>query len=116
MLSQTRVLTLWDANGEFCAANLISTNELAHGYHIKEWIKVREGLDEPNRPQIEEDADHIMRQFAQRPKLTQKQIGDGVVIPTLRVKAALGHLTDQKRIKHAGGSGITTTYEIIPAT
>ena len=86
------------------------------GYHIKEWIKVREGLDEPNRPQIEEDADHIMRQFAQRPKLTRKQIGDGVVIPTLRVKAALGRLTDQKRIKHVGGSGITTTYEIIPAT
>jgi CheY-like chemotaxis protein len=83
------------------------------GYHIKEWIKVREGLDEPDRPQVEEDSDLIMRQFAQRPKLTRKQIGDGVRIPNQRVKAALGRLTDQKRIKHAGGSGITTTYEII---
>lgn len=86
------------------------------GYHIKEWIKVREGLDEPDRPQVEEDSDLIMRQFARRPKLTRRQIGDGVSIPNPRVKAALGRLTDQKRIKHVGGSGITTTYEIIPAT
>ncbi len=46
-------------------------------------------------------------------KLTRKQIGDGVRIPNPRVKAALGHLTDQNRIKHVDGSGVTTTYEII---
>ena len=86
------------------------------GYHIKEWIKVREGLDEPDRPQDEEDGVLIMRLFARKPKLTRRQIGDGVNIPYLRVKAALGHLTDQKRIRHVGGSGITSTYEIIAAT
>jgi hypothetical protein len=43
----------------------------------------------------------------------RKQIGDGLRIPNPRVKAALGHLTDQNRIKHVGGSGVTTTYEII---
>jgi CheY-like chemotaxis protein len=85
------------------------------GYHINEWIKVREGLDESKRPQDVQDAALILRLFARSPKLTRKQIGDGVDIPTLRVKAALGHLTDQKRIKHVGGSGITTTYEIIAA-
>lgn len=46
----------------------------------------------------------------------RKQIGDGLRIPNPRVKAALGRLTDQNRIKHMGGSGITTTYEIIAAT
>ena len=46
-------------------------------------------------------------------KLTRKQIGDGVRIPNPRVKAALGHLTDQNRIKHVDGSGVTTTYELI---
>jgi hypothetical protein len=73
-------------------------------------------LDKSNHPQVEADADLIMRLFAQSPKLTRRQIGDGVNISTLRVKAALGRLTDQKRIKHVGGSGITTTYEVIPAT
>ena len=57
-----------------------------------------------------------MRLFARKPKLTRRQIGDGVNISYLRVKAALGHLTDQKRIRHVAGSGITSTYEIIPAT
>ena len=42
--------------------------------------------------------------------------GDGVRIPDPRVKAALARLTDQKRIKHVSGSGITTTYEVIAAT
>jgi hypothetical protein len=45
----------------------------------------------------------------------RKQIGDGLRIPNPRVKAALGRLTDQNRIKHVGGSGVTTTYEIIAA-
>ena len=103
------------AAGVECGKNdIIETTPV--GYHIKDWIKVREGLDEPGRPQVEKDSYLIMRQFAQRPKLTRKQIGDGVRIPDPRVKTALGRLTDQKRIKHVGGSGITTTYEIVPAT
>jgi len=85
------------------------------GYHIKEWIKVREGLDVSKRPQDVQDAALILRLFARMPKLTRKQIGDGVDIPALRVKAALGRLTDQKSIRHVGGSGITTTYEIVAA-
>jgi DNA-binding response OmpR family regulator len=85
------------------------------GYRIKDWITVREGFEESNRPQINLDADLILRIFTGKTKLTRRQINDGVDIPALRVKAALARLTESKRLRHAGGSGATTTYEIIPS-
>jgi DNA-binding response OmpR family regulator len=85
------------------------------GYRIKEGITVREGFEESKRPQIDLDADSIMRVFAGKTKLARKQINDGVDIPALRVKVALVRLVESKRLRHAAGSGVTTTYEIIAA-
>ncbi len=45
----------------------------------------------------------------------RRQINDAMDIPALRVKAALTRLTEIKRLKHVGGSGPTTTYEIVPS-
>lgn len=83
------------------------------GYRIKNWITVREGFDECARPQIESDADQILKLFAEKPQRTRKQIGDAVDFPSLRVRAALARLTESKRLKHVSGSGVTTTYELI---
>lgn len=103
------------AAGVECGKNDIIETPPGNGYRMKEWITVREGFEQPGRPQIDEDGDLIMRLFAKRPKLTRKQIGDGVTIPALRVKAALARLTDLKRIRLVGGSGATTTYEVTVA-
>jgi DNA-binding response OmpR family regulator len=83
------------------------------GYRIKEWVSVREGMDEQIRPQIDLDADQILKLFTEKPQRTRRQIGDGVDFPSLRVKAALARLTESKRLKHVSGSGLTTTYEIL---
>ena len=85
------------------------------GYRFKEWITVREGLQEPTRSQTDVDADLIVSKFAGKSRLTHRQINDGVGIPVLRVKAALSRLTELKRVKHVSGTGATTTYEVIPA-
>lgn len=81
------------------------------GYRIKNWIVVREGFDERVRPQIESDADQILKLFSSHPTRTRRQIGNGVTFSALRVKAALSRLTDEKRLRHVSGSGATTTYE-----
>lgn len=103
------------AAGWECGKNDIIETPRTKGYRIKEGITVREGFGERNRPQVDEDADLLLRLFAKRPQLTRKQIGEGVTIPALRVKAALARLTDFKRIRLVSGSGATTTYAIICA-
>ncbi len=100
------------AAGWDCGKNDIIETPRTKGYRIKEGVTVREGFSERNRPQVDEDADTILRLFAKRPQLTRKEIGDGVAIPALRVKAALARLTDHKRIRLVSGSGATTTYEV----
>jgi hypothetical protein len=84
------------------------------GYRIKSWILVREGLDEHVRPQIDSDADQILKLFSVHPTRTHRQVREGVDFSALRVKAALSRLTDLKRLKHVSGSGATTTYEATP--
>jgi CheY-like chemotaxis protein len=101
------------AAGWDCDKNDIIETPPGNGYRIKHWITVREGLDAPVKPQIEEDADAILRHFNGRPRLTRRQIGDGVTFSVHRVKVALARLTDLKRLKHVSGSGVTTTYELI---
>ena len=86
------------------------------GYRIKDWIVVREGLDEQIQPQIESDAHQILKIFSSHPTRTHRQIREGVDFPSLRVKVALSRLTDLKRLKHVSGSGATTTYEVICAS
>jgi FixJ family two-component response regulator len=103
------------AAGWECGKNDIIETPRTKGYRIREGVTVREGFGERSRPQVDEDADTILRLFAKRPQLTRKQIGDGVTIPALRVKAALARLTDLKRILLVGGSGATTTYKVIVA-
>ena len=101
------------AAGWECGKNDIIETPPGNGYRINSWITVREGLAEPVKSQVEEDADAILRLFNGRPKLTRRQIGDGVTFGALRVKAALSRLTDEKRLRHVSGSGATTTYELV---
>jgi DNA-binding response OmpR family regulator len=84
------------------------------GYRIKNWIAVRAGDNEKVQPQIDSDADQILKLFAEKPQRTRRQIGDGVDFHSLRVKAALVRLTESKRLKLVSGSGATTTYEVTP--
>lgn len=96
-----------------CLKNDIIETAPGGGYRINNWITVREGNNEQVRPQIEVDAEQILRLFSARQTRTRRQIVDGVDIPSLRVKSALTHLTELKRLKHVSGSGATTTYKII---
>jgi hypothetical protein len=95
-----------------CGKNDIIETVAGGGYRIKEWVSVREGLDEQIRPQIEADADQILKLFSAHLTRTRKQINDGVDFQALRVKSALARLTETKRLKHVSGSGATTTYEL----
>lgn len=113
---RTQAIEKMRAAGWECGKNDIIETPRTKGYRIKEGITVREGFGERIRPQIDADADLLMRLFSKRPQLTRKQIGDGVTIPGLRVKAALARLTDLKRIRLVGGSGTTTTYEMAAPT
>ena len=99
------------AAGWECGKNDIIETVPGGGYRIKNWIAVREGLEEQVRPQIDSDADQILKVFSVHPKRTHRQVREGVDFPVLRVKAALARLTDLKRLKHVSGSGATTTYE-----
>jgi CheY-like chemotaxis protein len=101
------------AAGWDCGKNDIIETPPGNGYRIKDWITVREGLDEHVRPQIDSDADQILKLFSVQPTRTHKQVREGVDFPSLRVKAALARLTELKRLKHVSGSGATTTYELI---
>ena len=101
------------AAGWNCGKNDIIETVSGGGYRIKDWIVVREGLDEQVQPQIEKDGEAILRLFVDRPRLTRRQIGDGVTFSALRVKAALARLTEIKRLRHVSGSGATTTYGLV---
>lgn len=100
------------AAGWVCGKGDVIETPPGNGYRINSWITVREGLNTPAKTQVAEDADSIRRHFKGRPRLTRKQIGDGVTFSALRVKAALVYLTETKQLKHVSGSGATTTYEI----
>lgn len=96
-----------------CGKNDIIETPQGNGYRINSWITVREGLNAPTKPQIEKDGEAILRLFVDRPRLTRRQIGDGVTFSALRVKAALARLTEIKRLRHVSGSGATTTYGLV---
>jgi hypothetical protein len=100
------------AAGWDCGKGDIIETAPGGGYRIKAGIVVREGLQPPAKPQVEEDSEAILRLFSRHTSLTHKQISEGVAFSALRVKAALGRLTDGKRLKHVSGSGATTTYEV----
>ena len=101
------------AAGWDCDKNDIIETPPGNGYRINSWITVREGLDEHVRPQIDSDADQILKLFSVHPTRTHRQVREGVNFPVLRVKAALARLTDIKRLKHVSGSGSTTTYGLV---
>lgn len=101
------------AAGWECGKNDIIETLPGGGYRIKDWTAVSEGGGEHVRSQIDSDADQIMKLFAEKSQRTRRQIGDGVDFAALRVKAALAHLTDHKRLKLVSGSGATTTYELV---
>jgi hypothetical protein len=94
-----------------CERNDIIETLPGGGYRINKWVSVREGSGECSRPQIDEDADQILKLFSAHQTRTRRQIGDAVDFSALRVKAALVRLTESKRLKHVSGSGATTTYE-----
>lgn len=101
------------AAGWDCGKNDVIETAPGGGYRIKDWTSVREGLDEHVRPQIDSDADQILKLFSVHPTRTHRQVREGVDFSALRVKAALSRLTDLKRLKHVSGSGATTTYELV---
>jgi len=60
-----------------------------------------------------EDCAQLMRVFNRQKKLTAKQVRESVSFSPVRVKAALAALEERRMIKNLGGSGSTTTYELI---
>jgi DNA-binding response OmpR family regulator len=112
---RTQYIDKMRAAGWECSRKDIIETLHGGGYRIKSWIVVREGFDEHVRPQIDSDADQILKIFAENPQRTRKQINDSVNFPALRVKAALARLTESKRL-NVSGSGATTTYEVICAS
>lgn len=100
------------AAGWECGKNAVIETPPGNGYRINPTVTVRAGHGDAARPQVEVDAEEIERHFRRTRRMTRRQIGDAVTIPALRVKAALGRLAERKRIKHVGGSGVTTTYEL----
>jgi DNA-binding response OmpR family regulator len=102
------------AAGWNCGRNDIIETVPGGGYRIKSWILVREGFDEHVLPQIDSDADQILKFFSVHSTRTHRQVREGVDFSSLRVKAALARLTESKRLKLVSGSGATTTYGLIP--
>lgn len=104
------------AVGIECRNGDVIKTEKGGGYLFREWIEIRMAPGNDLSQAVEEDCSAVLRAFGRQRKQALRAVIESVSLPPMNVKAAMQLLERRGQIKNAGGSGLTTTYELLKKT